>query len=167
MKPSSAHKLDLAIAEREEREGSNLGRRPPLLCLPSRASKNRDLDARSHAMGFLYRWRTFPILFIPLFFLSRQKISQATWFITPNIVQKEYIANSKKSKGSPRTYVLANFFTKKCMPGGGGQRLFPWQLRTLWVSSGSYETLHSFKILPDQLIYRCVTSLPEKFQTAL
>lgn len=69
VKPSSAHKLYVAIAKRKGRGPSKLGPRLPLR-LTSRASKKRDLETGSHAIGFLYRCRTFPIFNLIFFFLQ-------------------------------------------------------------------------------------------------
>lgn len=121
VKPSSAHKLYVAIAKRKGRGPSKLGPRLPLR-LTSRASKKRDLETGSHAIGFLYRCRTFPI-FNLIFFSCKQKISLATRCITPNLVQKDNIANSNKIRIPHRKLTLHFFLQRNVCQGG--QRLYP------------------------------------------
>lgn len=171
VKPSSAHKLYVAIAKRKGRGPSNLGPRLPLR-LTSRASKKRDLEKGSHAIGFLYRCRTFPI-FNLFFFSCKQKISLATRCITPNLVQKDNIANSNKIRIPPPANL--KFFLQRnvCQ---GGQRLYPRHFSKIvkfWVPDFvSFQwiltklcTFSKFGVIVD--LSGVTSSLPKKFQTAL
>lgn len=152
VKPSSAHKLYVAIAKRKGRGPSKLGPRLPLR-LTSRASKKRDLETGSHAIGFLYRCRTFPI-FNLIFFSCKQKISLATRCITPNLVQKDNIANSNKIRIPHRKLTLHFFFYKEmCARRGNActqgifQKLSSFGSRTSWVSSGFLRNFAHFQNL--------------------
>lgn len=97
---------------KKKREGTKQPWSRLPLRLTSRASKKRDLETGSHAIGFLYRCRTFPI-FNLIFFSCKQKISLATRCITPNLVQKDNIANSNKIRIPHRKLTLHFFFYKE------------------------------------------------------
>ena len=152
VKPSSAHKLYVAIAKRKGRGPIKLGPRLPLR-LTSRASKKRDLEKGSHAIGFLYRCRTFPI-FSLIFFSCKQKISVANRCVTPNLVQREYIANSNKIRIPPANLLYSFFYKEMCARGGNActQGIFQ---KLLSFGSWSHETLHIFKIWRDSWFIGC------------